>query len=364
MKGAPAPAVASAGVPIPWEGAPVSMVMAAIDIGKTVLQAASVDEASGEVADGRFQADRESLRSWAAGFAGRLGVVAIEATTGWKWIAGELDLLGVEVVLVDPAEAAAKKGKKRRAKTDRLDARFLLGLLVSGMAPVAWRAPLEIQELRALTRARKALVDERTGLAERVGALLQHEGWPCARGRLLTKSGRRWLDGLKLAPPIRLIADTLLGSIDDLSRRLEPLDQELRRRAKQDLRLRALQRIFGVGPIVACHLLAEIGDAHRFRRARQVVRLAGIDPTVRESGDTKRRGRLSKAGPPLLRFALVEAAKHARRPTSPDHDRWQRLANRRGPAVADLTIARAIAVRAYQILRDLPQPSEPQAQAA
>ncbi len=69
----------------------------------------------------------------------------------------------------------------------------------------------------------------------------------------------------------------------------------------------------------------------------------------------KRRGRLSKAGPPLLRFALVEAAKHARRPGSPDHERWQQLAHRRGSTVADLTVARTIAVRAYHILRDLPQ---------
>ena len=331
------------------------MVMAAIDIGKTVLQAASLDETSGLAGEACFPADRESLAAWLDGFAGRLQRVAIEATTGWKWVARELQARGVEVVLLDPGEAAARKGKKRRAKTDRLDARFLLSLLAAGIAPEAWLAPAEIQQLRTLTRTRKALVDERSAVAERVQALLLHEGWPCRRGRLLTRTGRAWVTALELEAPIRLVLETLLGVIDDIDRRLEPLERELGGRAKQDARLQALQSLYGVGPIVACHLLAEIGDARRFRRARQVVRLSGLDPVVLESGETKRRGRLAKAGPPLLRWALVEAAQHARRSQSPDHERWQRIQQRRGSKVANLTIARTIAGRVYRILGELDQ---------
>jgi transposase len=329
------------------------MVIAASDIGKTLLQAASLDEQSGLGSEARLTADRASLHAWVDGFEGRLQTVAIEATTGWKWIARELGGRGVEVRLLDPGEAAARKSSKRRAKTDRLDARFLLSLLAAGMAPEAWLPPQEIQELRALTRTRKALVDERTAMAERVQALLFHEGWPCRRGRLLTRTGRQWVAALELEPAIRLLLDALLGVIDDLDRRLEPLERELALRVKGDRRLLALQRIYGVGPIVACHLLAEIGDARRFHRARQVVRLSGLDPVVLESGQTKRRGRLAKAGPPLLRWALVEAAKHASRSQSPDHERWQRIRARRGSQVADITIARTIAGRAHRLLREL-----------
>lgn len=330
------------------------MVIAAIDIGKTRLQAASLDEASGETTEAHLAADRESLRAWVDGFEGRLARVAIEATTGWKWIANLLFARGVEeVLLVDPGEAAARKGRKRRAKTDRLDARFLLSLLATGMLPQAWLPPAEIQELRALTRTRKALVDERSACAERVQALLFHEGWPCQRGRLLTRQGRQWVEALALEPAVRLVLEALLGVIDDLDQRLEPLERELARRAKCDRRLRALQTLYGVGPIVACHLLAEIGEARRFRRARQVVRLSGLDPVVLESGQSKRRGRLAKAGPPLLRWALVEAAKQASRPQSPDHERWLRLSRRRGKQVAAITIARTIAGRAHRLLLEL-----------
>jgi transposase len=331
------------------------MVIAAVDIGKTWLQAASLDRVSGVSGEARFAADREALHVWVDSFEGRLGRVAIEATTGWLWIARELSGRGVEVVLLDPGEASALKGKKRRAKTDRLDARFLLSLLVAGIAPEAWLPPEEISELRTLTRTRKALVDERSRLAERVQALLFHEGWPCQRGGLLTVAGRRWVDGLQLPGPTRLALEALLRAIDELERSVAPLNDELRQRAKHDPRLVALQGIYGVGPIVASHLLAEIGDAHRFRQARQVVRLSGLDPVVLESGDSKRRGRLAKAGPPLLRWALVEAAQQARRSSSPDHERWQRIQQRRGTRVANLTVARTIAGRAYRTLRDLEQ---------
>jgi transposase len=76
---------------------------------------------------------------------------------------------------------------------------------------------------------------------------------------------------------------------------------------------------------------------------------------VLESGDTKRRGRLAKAGPPLLRWALVEAAQHAARPQSPDHARYQRLRKRRGSQIARITIARTLAARSYNVLRELEQ---------
>ena len=132
------------------------------------------------------------------------------------------------------------------------------------------------------------------------------------------------------------------------------LEGELRRFAKTDPRCQALCRIFGVGPIIACHLVAEIGHAARFRRARQVVRLAGLDPVVEESADTHRRGHLAKAGSPALRWALVQAAQHGGRRTSPDRGLYRAATRRRAnTAEAKLTVARKIARRAYHVLSDL-----------
>jgi transposase len=166
--------------------------LAAIDIHKAVFQTAVLNRTDGEIAEERFQASREALRAWIEKWDGTLEVVAIEATTGWRWVARELQEHGIEVRLTDPGQASALQGKRKRPKNDRLDARWLVMLLARELLPGAWLAPEDIQRLRDKTRLRKALTDDHTRWAQRLHSLLVHEGWPCSRGSLLTDSGRRW----------------------------------------------------------------------------------------------------------------------------------------------------------------------------
>src|SRR6266851_2756908 len=294
------------------------MVYAAIDIHKRAFQAAVLDPESGEVVEERFAADRESLARWAERWCGRVVVVAIEATTGWRWVCRELVARGFEVRLAEPVQARGLLGRRRSAKTDRLDARWLTRLLAKEMLPVSWIPPEEIQQLRDRTRLRKALAEDRRRWGQRLHACLLHEGWPCSRSNLLRPPGLRWAAALQLSEHARLQVDSLLAVMAALEAQLETVDTELRRFARGDERCQALQSIYGVGPILACHLLAEIGEASRFQRAEQITRLAGLDPVVDESGETRRRGHLAKAGSPHLRWALVEAAVHANRQGAPD----------------------------------------------
>jgi transposase len=328
------------------------MLYAMIDIHKHVFQAAVLEPGTGELVEERFPASREALDEWAMRWRGELVAVAIEATTGWRWVARELQAAGIDVRLADPGELRARRGRKRPAKTDRLDARFGALLLAKEMLPESWLPPAEIQELRDRTRLRKALAQDRTRWAQRLHALLTQEGWPCQRERLLTVQGRRWAAALALPPASRAHVDLLLRLIEALEGELRPLERELSRFARGDRRCLALQTIFGVGPILACHLLAEIGEAGRFRRARQVVRLSGLDPSVSESGASSTRGKLAKAGPPALRWALVQAAQHGSRERSPDQQLYSRQQQRNGSQRAKLTVARKIAHRAYHVLRE------------
>jgi transposase len=333
----------------------MEMVYGAIDVHKHVLQAVVLDPASGELRDARFPATREALREWAVPLQGRVVAVAIEATSGWRWVWRELSALGVRVELAEPAQARALRGKKRQAKNDRLDARWLALLLAKEMLPRSWIPPEDIQRLRDLTRLRQSLRHDRTSWAQRLHSILAHEGWPCSRSKLLSTSGRRWLEALTLDEHMRRIVDVHLAILDSLAAQMSEVERELRRLARSDRRLLALQTIYGVGPIVACHLLAEIGDARRFRRAEQVVRVAGLDPVVLDSADTRRRGRLSKQGSPHLRWALVQAAQHAaiHPASSPDGDHYLALKKRIGSQRAAVSTARRIAKRAYHVLAAL-----------
>src|SRR3989441_7812868 len=109
------------------------MLYAAIDIHKHAFQAAVLDPDSGEVVEERFAADRESLARWAEQWRGRVVAVAIEATTGWRWVWRELAARGFEVRLAEPLQARALLGRRRSAKTDRLDARWLARRVVKGV---------------------------------------------------------------------------------------------------------------------------------------------------------------------------------------------------------------------------------------
>src|ERR671936_1305541 len=176
------------------------MLYAGLDIHEAVFQAVVLDPGSGELCESRFEPSRERLNEWAIEWKDRLAAVAIEATTGWRWVARELQAHGFEVHLVDPGRASALRGRRRQPKTDRLDARWLALLLARDLLSEceAWLPPEEIQRLRDRTRLRKALAGERTGWAQRLHALLSHEGWSCARGRLLTREGSRWVAALDL----------------------------------------------------------------------------------------------------------------------------------------------------------------------
>lgn len=135
------------------------MLYAAIDIHKHVFQAAVLDSESGEVIEDRFSADRESLARWSERWRGQLKAVAIKATTGWRWVWRELAGQGFDVRLAEPAQSRALLGRRRSAKTDRLDARWLARLLAKEMLPESWIPPEEIQQLRDQTRLRKALAE-------------------------------------------------------------------------------------------------------------------------------------------------------------------------------------------------------------
>ena len=111
-----------------------------------------------------------------------------------------------------------------------------------------------------------------------------------------------------------------LGMIDALDQQLAPLDQWLRVYARRQSGCKALTAHYGIGPITAVTILAELGDTRRFQNSRGAVRYSGLDITVHQSDTRRSAGHLSRQGPPALRWALYEAAQAARRPSSPDRE--------------------------------------------
>jgi transposase len=241
---------------------------------------------------------------------GKLAAVAIEATTGWRWVWRELSARGFAVRLVDPAQAKALRGRIKRAKTDRLDARWLCVLLAKEMLPESWLPPAEIEALRDQTRLRKALAEDRTRRAQRLHVLLTHKGWPCQRARLLTVEGRRWAASLSLSPAARAQVDRLLRLIEAVESELRALETELRRLARRsalrgvadDLRRRADP---GLSPV------AELGEAARFAARGRRSALPG---SIRSSMSRARRD--AAAGSPSTAHPYCDG-RWSKQPSTP-----------------------------------------------
>jgi hypothetical protein len=131
-----------------------------------------------------------------------------------------------------------------------------------------------------------------------------------------------------------------------------PLDRELRAFAARQPWCRALsERLYGVGPVAATAVLAELGDCRRFTSSDDAVRHAGLDVTVYQSDSKRAAGHLSHEGSPVLRWALYEAGQQATRQTSPDREYFLQVRERTDHKSASLSVARKLCRRAYHILR-------------
>jgi transposase len=318
-------------------------IVGGFDVHRSQITFDYLDTESGQINRGPIgPADRLALRSWLARFDGAKDVhFAVEGCTGWRFVAEECAAAGVIAHLADPGEAAAARGKKRRAKTDKLDARHLRHLLVQARLPEAWVPPTEVQEWRAKVRLYKDLGDERTDWMQRVRATRFHQGLPARRSVFSPEGRAELLGGEGLSPAGAQQVAVALRQIDRLDAELAALHNEICIFGRRHAGCRALwSGLYGVGYLTSVMIWAEMGDTRRFSASRQAVRHTGLDITVYSSDDHRARGHLARQGPALLRWALFEAAKSAAKQTSPEHGYYKDVAAREGANRATLSVAR------------------------
>ncbi|MGZ6565362.1 MAG: IS110 family RNA-guided transposase [Solirubrobacteraceae bacterium] len=230
--------------------------------------------------------------------------------------------------------------------------------------PEVWVPSFSDRELRERLRRRAHLVRLKTSATNRTFGLLTQWGLRANLTALRKPETLEQLaeDGL---PPVWLASiRTLLSVIDDLDRQISPIERELRPIAHNNDRVRLLMTIPGVAELLGLTLVAEIGDISRFPTARKLVGYSGLSPTIKQSGQSSRTGRISKAGPNTLRWAAVEAAQHAWRPSSPWHRLYTETKRRHGKSnPAKAAVARKVLIACWHVL-SLNQPFKPSASSA
>src|SRR5918994_5556871 len=106
-------------------------IVVALDVHRNQITYKALDPKTGELSRGRIApATRAELRAWLGRFAGSEAEFALEGTTGWRFVAEEIERAGHRAHLADPAETAARRGRKRRGKTDKPHRDLQLRLLL------------------------------------------------------------------------------------------------------------------------------------------------------------------------------------------------------------------------------------------
>jgi transposase len=275
--------------------------------------------------------------------------VALEVTGSCWEVARILEPFVDRVVVVSPDDTGIVQA---RAKTDHLDARALATLLWRGELEAVWMPDERCRVLRRRLARRQQLVWARTRSKNEIHAVLARrlQGKPpCAD--LFGVKGRVWLEGLTLPVEERESVNAGIRHIAFLDSEIVAVDRLIARQALDWPEIRRLMTVTGVNVVCAATFMAAIGHANRFMTARKLVAYLGLDPKVRQSGDTPARsGRISKRGSASARWALVEAAWSVARQPGPLHAFYERTRGRRGHGKAIVATARKLAILFWCLL--------------
>jgi len=279
--------------------------------------------------------------------------VALEGAFGWPWIADLLQALELEPHLGHPP--AIKVLAKNEAKADRVDADRLGRFWLRGIFPECYLATPEVRQLRERLRYRQAIVHVRTGIKNRVQAILHRQGVLHAFSDLFGKGGRAFLKTLDLPEASRLVLEGWLAQIDLLDEHLTVLESWMETHLEEDAVIRWLTTIPGIGKILAHVIRAEIGElVERFPNAKRLASYAGLAPLADDSADRHGRRHIVPACNHTLRWAFIEAAAGALKSKNcPPRLRrlYHRLshANRANKQQAKVAVARELCELVYII---------------
>ena len=278
----------------------------------------------------------------------------VEATASYAWLVALIEPVAERVVLANPKKlrVIAESAKK----TDTLDAQVLAEFLARDMIPEAFRPTPRQREHRTLVRHRQYLRHEATALKNKMRRVLGDynadrrdlftaAGWAAA----LTGIGLRDADRFVLGH-LRAAWEAVEAQVQEVGRRLKGFaaaapPREAEARAK-------LRTIPGVGPVTIDVVVSELGDVGRFRSSKAVCAYAGLVPKVRQSGGKGHDLHITKAGSPLLRWALVEAAWRVVRQLASWRRIYEAIRERAGGKKAIVAVARRLLGVMYAMLRD------------
>ena len=287
--------------------------------------------------------------------------VVIEICSIAGWVCDLVRTLGIEIQVANTSEEVWRWRKVRR-KNDRRDALKAAQLSAVNQLREVYVPEKGMRQWRALITYRQRLVQRRTKIKNHIRDLLQREGKMMAR-----RQGAWTLRGLaqleELVQPLSSVeTDELwrgelaleLTQLRAVQQQLDTVEEKLNALGAADARVQLLRTIPGVGPRLAEAIVTLLVDPDRFRKAGEVSAYIGMVPKELDSGETERRGRITRQGNRVVRSLLVEVTWLGLRHNPWVRENYQRISGgkKSRKKIAVVAVGRKLLVRCWAMLRD------------
>ncbi len=323
-----------------------------MDVHKSQITVCIIDATGRIVQRCEIPLTRGRLESFASKRLRAADQVALEATTNC-WAVVEILKPRVARVVVSNA-MATKAIAQSKVKTDKVDAQVLAELLRCDYLPSVWHPDTATQHLRQLTGRRASLVQDRTGVRNRIHSVLAMRLVVEPEGGLFTAAGLQWLEDalVQLDAVGQKLIRSDLALLQTLDQQIAAFDDELFQRAYQEQRVQLLLTLPGVNVTVAESVLAALGDLDRFSTPDAAASYLGLVPSTRQSANHCYHGPITKQGNAQARWMLIEAAQNVGRHPGPLGHFFRRMKRRKNHNVAIVAVARKLVVIAWHMLRN------------
>jgi len=225
-----------------------------------------------------------------------------------------IEALGCKCSVIAPSLVPIKPGD--RIKTDRRDAKKLLGQFVAGQLTEVYPPNQEQEAARELTRCRHAAQENLKRSRHQLLKFLTRHGYIYNEGRHWTQRHLQWLRSLEFdLPRLREVFQTYYAELQHCVQRLNSLDKEVEQMAQSPKyrEVVGLLRCFkGIDTLTAMTLIAEIFEFGRFDSPKALMGYLGLVPSESSSGERRRPGAITKTGNRRVRRLLVESGWHYR----------------------------------------------------
>ncbi len=241
------------------------------------------------------------------------------------------------------------------ARTNKSDVHDAEGL--AQLARTGWFKAVHIKDSathldRAQLKVREQLIKAHHAMLGQLRGLLKLFGLRIGKATTPGKRAERLAALFAQKPELRPVMTPLVAGLAALEEQIAASSRQLKARAAADPVALRLMSVPGVGPITALTFKGSIEDPGRFRRGRDAGAYAGLVPRRYQSGERDTKGRISKAGDPMLRSALYEAANNllarVKKP-SPLQAWGKALAATKGAKRARVAVARKLAILLHRL---------------